>query len=116
MFQLLSRITRPWPSVQLGVWHAHYCVLLCSVLVWCAAPGISASPSEDNLRYFNVMILGPTSSPYEGESRLGPHLVVGQQLLIATQTPNAVQHSLPGLCVSLTDLESLCIGRWCIQA
>lgn len=30
------------------------------------APGISASPSEDNLRYFNVMILGPTSSPYEG--------------------------------------------------
>lgn len=30
------------------------------------APGISASPSEDNLRYFNVMILGPQSSPYEG--------------------------------------------------
>ncbi|CAM8906370.1 unnamed protein product [Rhodiola kirilowii] len=32
----------------------------------CAAPGISASPSEDNMRYFNVMILGPTQSPYEG--------------------------------------------------
>ncbi|GMH33241.1 hypothetical protein BSKO_01075 [Bryopsis sp. KO-2023] len=30
------------------------------------APGISASPSEDNLRYFSVMILGPQSSPYEG--------------------------------------------------
>ncbi|KAF3679745.1 Ubiquitin-conjugating enzyme E2 N [Capsicum annuum] len=30
------------------------------------APGISASPSEDNMRYFNVMILGPTQSPYEG--------------------------------------------------
>mmetsp|Transcript_18975 Transcript_18975/g.32421 ORF Transcript_18975/g.32421 Transcript_18975/m.32421 type:complete len:158 (-) Transcript_18975:196-669(-) len=30
------------------------------------APGISASPSEDNLRYFNVMILGPQQSPYEG--------------------------------------------------
>jgi ubiquitin-conjugating enzyme E2 N len=30
------------------------------------APGISASPSEDNLRYFNVMILGPSQSPYEG--------------------------------------------------
>ncbi|XP_028092818.1 MDIS1-interacting receptor like kinase 2-like isoform X5 [Camellia sinensis] len=29
------------------------------------APGISASPSEDNMRYFNVMILGPTQSPYE---------------------------------------------------
>ncbi|CAH2067844.1 unnamed protein product [Thlaspi arvense] len=31
-----------------------------------AAPGISASPSEDNMRYFNVMVLGPTQSPYEG--------------------------------------------------
>ncbi|CAM0950955.1 unnamed protein product [Alopecurus aequalis] len=29
-------------------------------------PGISASPSEENMRYFNVMILGPTQSPYEG--------------------------------------------------
>lgn len=37
-------------------------LLCCDV----AAPGISASPSEDNLRYFNVMILGPQSSPYEG--------------------------------------------------
>lgn len=33
-----------------------------------AAPGISASPSEDNMRYFNVMILGPSQSPYEGTS------------------------------------------------
>jgi len=32
-----------------------------------AAPGISASPSEENMRYFNVMILGPSQSPYEGE-------------------------------------------------
>ena len=30
------------------------------------APGISASPSETNLRYFNVIILGPQQSPYEG--------------------------------------------------
>ncbi|KAK9225235.1 hypothetical protein WN943_010276 [Citrus x changshan-huyou] len=30
------------------------------------APGISASPAEDNMRYFNVMILGPSQSPYEG--------------------------------------------------
>lgn len=35
---------------------------------WVSAPGISASPSEDNMRYFNVMILGPTQSPYEGKS------------------------------------------------
>eukprot|EP00955_Chlamydomonas_euryale_P059807 357499-Chlamydomonas_euryale.AAC.13 len=31
------------------------------------APGISAAPSESNLRYFNVMILGPQQSPYEGK-------------------------------------------------
>lgn len=34
-----------------------------------SAPGISASPSEENLRYFNVMILGPSQSPYEGNLR-----------------------------------------------
>mmetsp|Transcript_5978 Transcript_5978/g.9051 ORF Transcript_5978/g.9051 Transcript_5978/m.9051 type:complete len:152 (-) Transcript_5978:187-642(-) len=27
--------------------------------------GISATPYEDNLRYFNVIVCGPTSSPYE---------------------------------------------------
>lgn len=40
----------------------HAKLSLCAV----AAPGISAHPSEDNLRYFNVMILGPQQSPYEG--------------------------------------------------
>ena len=34
--------------------------------MWHAAPGISASPSEENLRYFNVMILGPQQSCDEG--------------------------------------------------
>jgi len=29
------------------------------------APGISATPYQDNLRYFNVIIAGPQSSPYE---------------------------------------------------
>lgn len=28
-------------------------------------PGISATPYEDNLRYFNVCIAGPAQSPYE---------------------------------------------------
>ncbi len=28
--------------------------------------GISAQPYEDNVRYFNVVIAGPESSPYEG--------------------------------------------------
>ena len=35
----------------------------------CAAPGISAKPYEDNLRYFHVQIEGPQQSAYEGESR-----------------------------------------------
>ena len=30
------------------------------------APGISATPHENNLRYFDVVIAGPSSSPYEG--------------------------------------------------
>lgn len=30
------------------------------------APGISATPHEDNLRYFDVVIAGPTQSPFEG--------------------------------------------------
>ncbi|KAJ3381063.1 Ubiquitin-conjugating enzyme E2 35, partial [Lobulomyces angularis] len=30
------------------------------------APGISATPHEDNLRYFNVVISGPSQSPFEG--------------------------------------------------
>ena len=29
-------------------------------------PGISATPHEDNLRYFRVMIAGPSASAYEG--------------------------------------------------
>jgi len=29
-------------------------------------PGISAVPHEDNLRYFDVSIHGPSGSPYEG--------------------------------------------------
>ena len=29
------------------------------------APGISATPYRDNLRYFNIIIAGPSGSPYE---------------------------------------------------
>lgn len=32
-----------------------------------SVPGISAVPHEDNLRYFDVSIHGPTQSPYEGQ-------------------------------------------------
>jgi len=30
------------------------------------APGISATPHEDNLRYFDVIMAGPSQSPFEG--------------------------------------------------
>lgn len=30
------------------------------------APGITATPYKDNLRYFNVIVMGPSSSAYEG--------------------------------------------------
>ncbi|KAG6497378.1 hypothetical protein ZIOFF_045277 [Zingiber officinale] len=42
------------------------CLLADSIVCMFSAPGISASPSEENMRYFNVMILGPAQSPYEG--------------------------------------------------
>merc|ERR1711908_138505 len=29
-------------------------------------PGISATPYEENLRYFNVIVAGPDDSPYQG--------------------------------------------------
>lgn len=29
-------------------------------------PGISASPKQDNLRYFTVVIAGPPDTPYDG--------------------------------------------------
>ncbi|PWN91553.1 putative ubiquitin-conjugating enzyme E2 [Acaromyces ingoldii] len=32
------------------------------------APGITATPHEDNLRYFDVVISGPSQSPFEGGS------------------------------------------------
>ncbi|KAL5199038.1 hypothetical protein ABZP36_002550 [Zizania latifolia] len=41
------------------------CVLVRDVGVDGFAAGISASPWEENMRYFNVMILGPAQSPYE---------------------------------------------------
>ena len=37
-------------------------------------PGISAVPHEDNLRYFDVTVEGPSQSPYEGS--LTPMLAV----------------------------------------
>lgn len=38
-------------------------------IVNASVPGISAVPHEDNLRYFDVKIHGPSQSPYEGQSK-----------------------------------------------
>lgn len=35
--------------------------------VWIVVAGVSATPYEDNFRYFNVAIAGPADSPYEGK-------------------------------------------------
>lgn len=35
------------------------------------APGISASPHDDNLRYFDVTIEGPDGSPFQRELHAG---------------------------------------------
>jgi len=34
------------------------------------APGITAQPHEDNLRYFDVTIEGPGGSPFESEQHI----------------------------------------------
>ena len=39
-----------------------------------SVPGISAVPHDDNLRYFDVEIHGPSQSPYEGMLRHEKHL------------------------------------------
>ncbi|CAA6665609.1 unnamed protein product [Spirodela intermedia] len=70
------------------------------------APGISASPSEDNMRYFNVMILGPTQSPYEGKmkyiSYCGLLRVFKLELFLPEEYPMAaLSLSVLHLCFSL---------------
>ena len=35
-----------------------------------SVPGISAIPHDDNLRYFDVSIHGPSQSPYEGTDHI----------------------------------------------
>lgn len=46
---------------------ASFCRQETERLVADPAPGIVATPHEDNLRYFDVVISGPSQSPFEGE-------------------------------------------------
>ena len=39
------------------------------------APGISAVPHDDNLRYFDVAITGPEGSPFERTHRHFPFFI-----------------------------------------
>jgi len=43
------------------------CHTPCTHLTPNSVPGISAVPHDDNLRYFDVKVHGPTQSPYEGQ-------------------------------------------------
>uniref|UniRef100_A0ACD5VFQ4 Uncharacterized protein n=1 Tax=Avena sativa TaxID=4498 RepID=A0ACD5VFQ4_AVESA len=66
------------PSADLSTPSIHFCLLFLWLICWgllCCwiyagdaktPQRASASPSEENMRYFNVMILGPAQSPYEG--------------------------------------------------
>jgi hypothetical protein len=36
------------------------------------APGIQAVPHDDNLRYFDVIVIGPEGSPFAGKSHSSP--------------------------------------------
>jgi ubiquitin-conjugating enzyme E2 N len=40
------------------------------------APGITAAPHEDNLRYFDVTIQGPDGSPFQSASYLLAPIVI----------------------------------------
>lgn len=60
----LSSFPDPFPSVVI-----YTCALVMQEterLVNDPAPGITAVPHDDNLRYFNVTIQGPGGSPFEG--------------------------------------------------
>ena len=50
------------PATLLSLLEANYS--------WHSVPGISAVPHEDNLRYFDVSIHGPSQSPYEGSRHM----------------------------------------------
>lgn len=52
-------------------------------------PGISAIPHDDNLRYFDVVIAGPESSPFEGQLNL-------ELSLLFIRTLTATHSPLPG--------------------
>lgn len=44
------------------------CEVALLIELFASVPGINAVPHEDNLRYFDVSIHGPTQSPYEGKA------------------------------------------------
>jgi hypothetical protein len=50
-------------------------------------PGISAIPHEDNLRYFDVLISGPESSPFEGA--IGDGFLSPRCLVLCADLPDS---------------------------
>ena len=55
-----------WSQLSRGTWTGARVFQETQRLSAEPVPGISATPYEDNLRYFNVAIAGPSDSPFEG--------------------------------------------------
>jgi hypothetical protein len=51
--------------------------------------GISATPHDDNLRYFDVTIDGPSQSPYEGESGASDGRSCGTDIIQAASSSSS---------------------------
>ena len=68
MLKIQVRLPHPAPvaqHLQKVVGKPRSILILCPFVV--TVPGISATPTEENLRYFQVIIIGPMQSPFEGE-------------------------------------------------
>ena len=88
--------------------HGLCCILLQETerLVADPAPGISAAPHEDNLRYFDVTIQGPDGSPFQSayfssatrklDNNLYNRRYIPPRTLLARRVPNgAAKSALP---------------------
>jgi len=76
------KLARPPPNSRSGSWSSTPSQET-ERLTKDAPPGISAKPHEDNLRYFEVVIAGPVSSPFEGACGFGTLRVLCQTVLTA---------------------------------
>ena len=68
----------------------------------CAVPGITAAPTAENARHFQVIILGPAQSPYDGSQPRSLHM---------PHTPRAPRRSRMGRVTAALCAQAACL-RW----